>query len=111
MSRIIREIPQSAWARTQEVWSHGYCLYVIEEQNVGPVKVGVATHPIRRLSTLQCGNPRHLYLRHIFCGTREDCRFIEGAVHFHFSGSILRGEWIGEHVSAVVAEITPWVAP
>lgn len=101
----IRRVDASEWGRNKDIWAKGCSLYVIEEQHPGPVKVGIAEHPIRRLSILQCGNPRVLFLRAVYVGTRADCRWIEGAIHFRFSGSILRGEWMSESVATVTAEL------
>jgi len=101
----LRRMNPTEWGRNKDIWDKGCSLYVIEEQHPGPVKVGIAEHPIRRLSILQCGNPRALFLRAIYCGTRADCRWIEGAIHFRFSGSILRGEWMSESVATVEAEL------
>lgn len=100
-----RTIKPEEWVRNADAWPHGCSIYLIEEQRPGPVKVGIAEHPIRRLSTLQCGNCRHLYLRAVFAGDRKDCAFVEGAIKFRFMGSILRGEWIAEPLAAVLAEL------
>lgn len=101
----LRRIGPDQWGRNKDVWGKGCSVYIVEEQHPGPVKVGIAEHPIRRLSTLQCGNPRPLFLRAVYCGTRADCRWVEGAIHFRFSGSLLRGEWLSESVATIEAEI------
>lgn len=104
--RRLSAIDKSLWARVQDVWPHECALYVVEEQRPGPVKVGIANHPMRRLSSLQNGNPRQLFLRAVFCGPREDCKWVEGAVHFRFAGSCLRGEWLAEPLDAILQEIS-----
>lgn len=101
----LRRIDQAAWGRNKDIWDKGCSVYLIEEQHPGPVKVGIAEHPIRRLSILQCGNPRQLFLRSVYCGSRDDCKWIEGAIKFRFSSSILRGEWIAESLATVEAEL------
>ena len=104
MARI-RTIKPDLWVNSNAAWPHGCSLYVIEEQRPGPIKVGIAEHPIRRLSTLQCGNPRQLHLRAVYSGKREDCRWVEGAILFRFAGSVLRGEWIAEPLTDILAEL------
>lgn len=93
------------WLRDKDAWTLGCTLYVVEEQHPGPIKVGVAEHPIRRLSSLQCGNPRQLHLRAIYTGLRSNCLWVESAILFRFSGSLLRGEWLAERLSDVLREI------
>jgi hypothetical protein len=102
----IREIPSALWVRDKDVWPHGCSVYVIEEQRPGPVKVGIAEHPIRRLGQLQVGNPRELNLRAVFVGNRPDCAFVEAAIKFRFSGSLLRGEWLVEPLESVLREVS-----
>jgi hypothetical protein len=95
----------SEWVGQSVAWPHGCALYLIEEQHPGPIKVGIAGHPVRRWSALQCGNPRTLHLRHIWVSSRKDCQLVEGAIKFRFAGSILRGEWIAEALATVRSEI------
>ncbi len=104
MARI-RSIKPDFWTNQQECWPYEYSLYVIQERRKGPVKVGVATHPFRRLSALQGGNPRELTLRAIFVGTRADCRWIESAIHLRFSDRGIRGEWLGVPCEEILAEL------
>lgn len=107
MARI-RSIKPDFWGNAQDAWTHGCSLYVIQERRKGPVKVGIAEHPIRRLSALQGGNPRSISLRAIFVGSREDCRFVEGAILFRFSGRGLVGEWLDVRLDEVLAEVSPF---
>lgn len=102
---IIRKIEASDWPRSADVWRHGCSVYLIEEGYPGPVKIGIAEHPIRRLSTHQCGNPRELHLRAVFCGSRKDCALVETAIKIRFRKSILRGEWIAEPLAVIFAEL------
>lgn len=104
MARI-RSIKPQAWVSQQQIWEHEYSIYVIQERRKGPVKIGVAGHPFRRLSALQGGNPRVISLRAVYVGTRADCRWIEGAVLFRFSGRAVRGEWLDVPLEEVLAEL------
>lgn len=46
-------------------------VYVIgEHEDQGPVKIGVAQNPIRRLRSMQTGNPRRLRIEHVLLGDR-----------------------------------------
>jgi hypothetical protein len=106
ISKKLRSIQPALWGGQQDPWSHGCSLYVLQERRQGPVKVGIAEHPIRRLSALQGGNPRRISMRAIYVGSREDCRFIEGAILFRFSGRGLIGEWLDVPLAEVLSEIS-----
>lgn len=43
-------------------------VYVIGEQDDGPVKIGVSKDPIARLRGMQTGNPRRLRIEHVLIG-------------------------------------------
>jgi hypothetical protein len=45
-------------------------VYVIGEQD-GPVKIGFAKDPVKRLRTMQTGNPRRLRVEHVLIGWME----------------------------------------
>lgn len=70
------------------------CVYVVQQGDDGPVKIGVAHHPRRRLGGLQGGNPNRLYLRAVFRGSRDDCLFVEATVLFTYAEHALVGEWM-----------------
>lgn len=108
MSRI-RTIKPDFWVGQQQAWPFGCALYVVQERRSGPVKVGIANHPIRRVCALQCGNPRRISLRSIYVGQRSDCRFVEGAILFLFSGRSLVGEWLDVPLGEVLAEVQHFV--
>jgi hypothetical protein len=94
MARI-RSIKPEFWRTNQDAWTHARsALYIIQEKKRGPLKVGIAGHPIRRLSMLQCGNPRKLHLRAVYEGTDEACMFVERWLLEQFEGSRIIGEWI-----------------
>lgn len=105
MARI-RSIKPELWVMSQDkVWPASCYLYLIKEAQTGPVKIGVANHPTRRMGSLQGGNSRHLNLQAVFAGERSECFWVEKAVLSAFRSSIIRGEWIAESVSAVVAVV------
>lgn len=43
-------------------------VYLIGEEGGGPVKIGVAKDPIKRLWGMRTGNPRHLLIEHVIVG-------------------------------------------
>lgn len=91
--RTIKSFDLSRLPTVNEVWPFDSGIYILRE-NGGHAKVGLCTHPMRRLSTLQCGNPRQLFFDAIFLGPRPDCRYIELATFQEFRDRIVRGEWI-----------------
>lgn len=70
-------------------------VYVINWQDRGPAKVGVAGDPTARRSELQCGNP---YLLKVFAAfgfvLREQAFEIESAVLKRLRARQLNGEWL-----------------
>jgi hypothetical protein len=89
----IREIDD--WPGINSPWpSRLHNLYLVQEGEDGAIKVGIAAHPERRLSALQCGNCRSLQLRAVFAGSLRDCREIERVVLNYFGGRRARGEWL-----------------
>lgn len=91
MARILKIFPE-LWVSAQTAWPHGCCLYLVQEGRHGPVKIGFAEHPVRRLSALQGGNHRKLTLRTIYSGERKVCQEIEKTALRRFA--ILRNEWL-----------------
>ena len=73
-------------------------VYVIAHQNDGdthaPVKVGIAKNPIKRVETLQSGNPNKLVVAATFFTPSRDMAFeIEAAFHETMAARRLKGEW------------------
>jgi hypothetical protein len=66
-------------------------VYFIQEGPHGPVKIGKANHPLKRMSDLQTGNPEQLHLRHVVPGDR----LLEKQLHHRFREARIRGEWFG----------------
>lgn len=53
-------------------------VYFVGEEDEGPIKIGVAKDPIRRLWSMKAGNPRHMRIEHVVLGTgREEKLFHE----------------------------------
>jgi len=66
-------------------------VYFIQEGFHGPVKIGKAIRPLKRLGDLQTGNPEELHLRHVVPGDRA----LEKQLHHPFREARIRGEWFG----------------
>jgi hypothetical protein len=64
-------------------------VYMIRVGADGPVKIGVAAHPQKRLSALQTGHPEALTMLRVMEGDRH----FESALHRHFAHLRTRGEW------------------
>lgn len=52
-------------------------VYFVREQPEGAIKIGAATHPIRRLRELQVGNPRRLKIERLVFGDVTAERLIQ----------------------------------
>lgn len=66
----------------------GY-VYLIQEGEDGPVKIGWAKNPATRLEDFQTGNSRELRIVASFPGGIND----ERELHKRFAAHRLRGEW------------------
>jgi hypothetical protein len=103
MARI-RTIKPDAWGGVNEAWPFGDCIYVVQEGESGPLKIGVAWHPARRLSTLQSGNHRQLHMRAVFEADRRDCQRIVKELLRRLP--VLRGGWIAAPLAQVITAIS-----
>jgi hypothetical protein len=75
-------------------------VYFIQDGENGPVKIGLSNEPDKRISKLQTGNPRELFLRHVIPGDRA----VENQLHKRFEPARIRGEWFGrEYLPVIVA--------
>lgn len=100
MARI-RSIHQKFWKPENQAWGTARAhLYVIQEGDNGPLKIGIAGHPNRRLGMLQSGNYRRLYLRAVYEGTDTACKQIEHYAHRAFERA--GGEWFYADLEDVV---------
>jgi len=77
----------------QEPQRHSCYLYVLQEAGESHFKIGIATHPARRLSALQGGNRRKLSIVAAYFGTRSDCFYIE-QVALRFFKAPPGSEWV-----------------
>ena len=64
-------------------------VYFIQRVTGGPVKIGKAERPDRRLSALQVANLDELVIRAVCLGGRPAARVL----HDHFAESLIRNEW------------------
>lgn len=79
--------------------SGGIFLYIIcgygrSNEPLGPVKIGIARDPEKRIASIQTGSPRPLKLLAVFdTPNREIARKFEAAFHRHQDEKRLAGEW------------------
>ncbi len=103
----MRRLHESEWP-VQDATAWLRHVYVIQEGDDGPVKVGRAANAFWRRSELQCGNPRKLHVRAVFLVGRSRAAAIEAAVHERFAGEKLTGEWLSIEwrvAAAVIAKL------
>lgn len=105
MTRIRRIDPEDC-PSIQSLWGFDiWTLYLISEFGHSFYKVGTAWHPRRRMSNLQCGNPRKLSIAVVFIGNREDCVEIESSILDRFAFQRASGEWVQASLDEIVAAI------
>lgn len=85
-------------------WLRPKFIYWIQAVDGGPIKIGLADAPARRLLMLQTGNPQELCIRRIQRGRASD----EPWLHALFGGYRIRGEWFRAH--PVLAEMCGGIA-
>ena len=88
-------------------------LYIVSEATYGPVKVGITDHLNKRVSNLQCGNPRRLSLHCSFeFASRQDAEDVERAtlIAFRIKKLWLGGEWISASPTEAEASISALLA-
>ena len=85
-------------------------LYVVQEGDSGPIKVGIAANAFWRLTELQVGNHRRLNLRAVFEGKDKRQVFnTEQRVHARLQVYAIGGEWFAcsvEDALSIIAEET-----
>lgn len=81
-------------------------VYFIQRASGGPVKIGKADRPDRRLSMLQAANPDELVIRAVCLGGHA----AERVLHDHFRESLVRNEWfdVSPEMEAVMARLPTW---
>lgn len=91
----IRAVEPSSWPKDNEIAPWKCSIYVLRELGYKNFKIGIARHPVRRLSTLQCGNPRKLEIICVYEGSRSTCKEVERIARQFFK--IRKGtEWFFE---------------
>lgn len=75
--------------------------YFIQEADDGPIKIGEAVNPVKRLEAMQCGNPRALRIEAVILAGRNT----EWQLHGYWrAAASIRGEWFGKgHQDAILA--------
>jgi hypothetical protein len=68
------------------------CVYFIQGVDGGPIKIGVANDPAKRLGDLQRTSPVRLQI----LATQEGDLFLEGQLHGKFKKDRLHGEWFND---------------
>lgn len=76
--------------RSQAAWKVTRFIYFIRAISGGPVKIGIATNPWKRLDALQDGSPEVLEILHYFHGAELAD---EKSLHARFAHLNYRGEW------------------
>lgn len=99
MARI-RSIKPDFWTdeKVQSNCTNSYCIYLISENEsklIAPCKIGIATNLNKRLSSLQGGNHRTLYLHYKFTfKNRSDAFETEQYVLLSLRSKRLMSEWM-----------------
>lgn len=92
MARI-RKIDVGDLPISQQAQRWDCCLYVIQEADDSHFKIGIAGHPVRRLSSLQAGNRRRLSIVAVYEGTKTNCLYVE-KVALKFFRASPGSEWV-----------------
>lgn len=77
------------WRAEKESPEFIYFLVEDADDAFDAIKIGVARSPERRLATLQCGNPRRLYIAAVLLGGQAT----EAALHTLWRKARVTGEW------------------
>jgi len=83
-------------------------VYFIQELEGQPVKIGVAADPLRRLASLQTGNPRTLTIDQLIVGGVS----VEKRLHrlWGRKGACIRDEWFGNGYEGVILVLAKEIA-
>ncbi len=76
-----------AWKLNHECNQRTHVYFV--RAGLGPIKIGTAADPQRRLSHIQVSHPEQLTL----LGSWTGCSHVEAAIHTHFHRQRHRAEW------------------
>lgn len=95
MARIRSVHPESWPDEASAARYHAWHIYVLQEDEFGPIKVGLARNAFWRCMDLQVGNPRRLNLRFIWTvDDRLHGLKIESEILQNFVRRRLSGEWL-----------------
>jgi hypothetical protein len=64
-------------------------VYFVQSGEGGPVKIGKANNPLKRIMELQCGNPVPLLLQAVVLASID----LEESLHLRWSAANIGGEW------------------
>jgi hypothetical protein len=83
-------------------------VYFVECGHGGPIKIGVAIDPAKRLNAMQMHSPHEM----IIVGTCAGARELEQALHAEFAAYRIRGEWFErtENLMHRVQALCEWSA-
>ena len=100
------QILQARFHHLADISPHGVgpCVYFLQAQQGGPVKIGCTHDLARGLHTLSTGSPSPLRVLAIVAGGTTDT---EAELHASFTGARLQGEWF-RPTEEVVEYITRW---
>lgn len=73
-------------------------VYFVQSQAGGPIKIGYAAHPTKRLGDLKVGSPQPLVLLLEITGGRA----LESELHARFSAGRLHGEWFAADTAGLI---------
>lgn len=100
----LKKVSLEDLAGQQEVTRAACYVYVVSETGSSYYKIGIASHPRRRLSSLQCGNPRPLELVCAFEGSRANCARAE-FIALRFFRARSGSEWLSADCHGEVIEL------
>lgn len=102
MARI-RSVHPDNWKEAATVAADGKHLYVLQEEDDGPAKIGVARNAFWRRFDLQVGNHRRLYLRAVYlCADKTTACSVESAVLREFAEHRITGEWMAVNPAEII---------
>lgn len=75
-------------------------VYFIQAGFTGPIKIGSAVDPAKRLNNLQCGNHEELRVRELVLADQTT----EATFHAHWREAHIRGEWFGRGAAQAILD-------
>jgi hypothetical protein len=101
--RVLYDATATQFCEDTLTYWRGHCdrpqfVYFIRATSGGPIKIGTAENPVKRLAELQCGNPETLEIQQVLLGGRD----IEKTWHCYWVDAYLRGEWFDGELAAAI---------